>query len=61
MTHTGGRNQLSDNKQSQRLALCVLDGISTHYIHIYQLQLGKHTVAVVQNTFTHTQYIEQHK
>ena len=29
--------------------------------YICQLQMGKHPVAVVQNTFTHKQYIEQHK
>ena len=29
--------------------------------HICQLQLGWHPVAVVQYTFTHKQYIEQHK
>ena len=29
--------------------------------YICQLQLGKHTVAAVQYTFTHKQYIEQHK
>ena len=29
--------------------------------YICQLQLGKHPVAVVQYTFTHKQYIEQHK
>jgi hypothetical protein len=31
------------------------------YRYICQLQLGKHPVAVVQYTFTHKQYIEQHK
>ena len=38
---------------------------STHvcsvYWYICQMQLGKHPVAVVQYTFTHKQYIEQHK
>ena len=29
--------------------------------YICQLQLGKHPVAVVQYTFTHKQYIKQHK
>ena len=29
--------------------------------YICQLQLGWHPVAVVQYTFTHEQYIEQHK
>jgi hypothetical protein len=30
------------------------------YDMIYQLQLGVHPVAVVQYTFTHKQYTEQH-
>jgi len=29
--------------------------------YICQLQLGQHPVAVVHYTFTHKQYIEQHK
>jgi len=29
--------------------------------YICQLQLGLHSVAVVQYTFTHKQYIEQHR
>jgi hypothetical protein len=29
--------------------------------YICWLQLGSHTVAVVQYTFTHKKYIEQHK
>ena len=30
-------------------------------LYIFQMQLGKHMVAVVQYTFTHKQYIEQNK
>jgi len=30
-------------------------------LYICQLQLGSHPVAVVQYTFTHEQYTEQHK
>ena len=41
--------------------LCCVSQIAFSTWYIYQLQLGCHPVTVVQYTFTHKQYIEQHK
>ena len=51
------------NLQTNHQGACTIYAILTFDMiwYICQLQLGKHPVEVVQYTFTHKQYIEQHK
>jgi len=51
----------TQKKASSRSPASIFRTKKPRFKYICQLQLGWHPVAVVQYTFTHKQYIEQHK
>ena len=57
-----GNSLISSGTVLMSKTFCYMIGVvSSLMIYICYLQLGSHSVALVQYTFTHKQYTEQHK